>query len=516
MLTKSDVQSLLQCPRKLWLEHRRVDLLSADEPTTYRRTMDGNIVGEKAREQLGDDFIWPPAEADKTLSAQNAKELLFASPGKAGAEVPMVHGNLYARADALIPEGSGYVLRETKSSSFPLKRDKTTPDRPEEHHLNDVAIQAWVKDGSEFGESRVEMNYLNNQWRYPGSGDYSGLFRQLDVTTDTEIRKLQVPVWIEQAQAVLAGRMPDIPTGKQCKAPYACPFHLFCEKLDPPGPEHPIELLPDSAGKNLAKKLRESKGYVSILEPAPDELTGAQAELYRRIQQAHRTGQPVLVPGCDAKMATLPYPRYFFDFEGIDLPVPRWAGIRPYEQIPFQWSCHIERSPGIFEHAEFLDLTGDDPSLPCIQLMLEVVNLDDSGPIFVYFATYERGRLEGFAERHPQYAGQMEKYVARLVDLLPLVKNHFYHPAMGGSFSIKKVLPVIAPELNYDELEEVQEGTGAQVAFLYAVFDPNLTQTRKADLDTKLRTYCRQDTWAMVEIAYFLAGTGRPIRPEGM
>jgi len=52
MLTKSDVQSLLQCPRKLWLEHWRVDLLLEDEPNTYRRTIDGNIVGEKARDQL--------------------------------------------------------------------------------------------------------------------------------------------------------------------------------------------------------------------------------------------------------------------------------------------------------------------------------------------------------------------------------------------------------------------------------------------------------------------------------
>jgi len=451
------------------------------------------------------------------LAAQNAKTLLFASPDKPGVEVPMVRKGLYARADALIPEGTKYVLRETKASSFPLKRDKTTPDSPEEHHLTDVAIQAWIMDGSGFSSSRVEINYLNGQWRYPGDGDYSGFFRQLDVTSDVELRKLQVPAWISQAQAVLAASMPDTMTGKQCKTPYACPFRPFCDTRDPPGPEHPIELLPDSAGKKLAKKLRETKGYVSIIEPAPEELVGAQAELYRRIQQAHRTGQSILVPGCESKMAALPYPRYFFDFEGIDLPVPRWAGVRPYDQIPFQWSCHIERSPGVFEHAEFLDLTGNDPSLPCIKRMLEVIDLNENGPIFVYFATYERGRLEGFAERHPQYAVAMEKYIARLVDLLPLVKEHFYAPAMRGSFSIKKVLPVIAPELSYADLdEEVQEGTGAQVAYLHAVFDKNMTEIRKADLDAKLRTYCRQDTWAMVEVAYFLSGAGHPVRPATM
>lgn len=516
MLTKSDLQSLLQCSRKIWLEHQRPDLVPADDSATYRRAVDGNIVGEKAREQLGHDFIWPSAAEDKTFAAQRARELLAAFPRTSAAEVPLVFADLYARADSLVPEGSGYVLRETKASSFPLKKDKVTPDQPEEHHLSDVAIQAWVMESSGLAKIRAEINYLNGRWRYPGGGDYSGLFRQMDVTADVDALKVQVPGWLEQAQATLAGAMPAVTTGKQCKNPYGCPFQSFCVQLDPPGPEHPIELLPDSAGKKLAKKLRETKGYVSLLEPTPEELTGAQAELYRRIQLAHRTGQAVLAPGSGAEIAALPYPRYFFDFEGIDLPVPRWAGVRPYEQIPFQWSCHIERRPGVFEHAEFLDFTGEDPSLPCIQRMREVIDPEDGGPIFVYFATYERGRLEGFAERHPEHAELMQAYVSRLVDLLPLVKKNFYHPEMRGSFSIKKVLKVIAPDLDYGELDEVQEGTGAQVAYLYATFDPDTTADRKADLDAKLRTYCRQDTWAMVEVAYFLAQTKRPVRPEGM
>jgi hypothetical protein len=87
---------------------------------------------------------------------------------------------------------------------------------------------------------------------------------------------------------------------------------------------------------------------------------------------------------------------------------------------------------------------------------------------------------------------------------------------MRGSFSIKKVLPVIAPDLNYDGLEEVQEGIGAQVAYLDAALDPNTSAARKASLEAKLRTYCRQDTWAMVEVAYFLTRSGRPVRPIGM
>ncbi len=308
--------------------------------------------------------------------------------------------------------------------------------------------------------------------------------------------------------------MPQVVTGKQCVDPYECPFKAFCKTLDPPSPADPIELLPDSAGKALAKKLRKEKGYTSILDPKPDELTGAQADLYRRIQTAHSTGKAVLKPVGGTVLKALPYPRYYFDFEGIDFPVPRWSGVRPYEHIPFQWSCHIERSPGVFEHKEFLDLTGNDPSLACIERMQQTINPDDSGPIFVYHMTYEKLRLEELGVRHPEHAVLFQKYINRLFDLLPIVKQHFYDPQMRGSFSIKKVLPVIAADLDYGELEEVQEGTAAQVAYLYATLDPSTEPDRKADLDRKLRKYCRQDTWAMVEIAHFLMQGKRPTRSD--
>jgi hypothetical protein len=426
----------------------------------------------------------------------------------------MMRGDVYARADALVPEADGYVLRETKASTFPLKPDKLTPGLPEKHHLSDVAIQSWVADAFGLPISRIELNLLNSQWRYPGGGDYAGLFRRLDVTAEATALEVLVPQWADQACAVLAGDMPQVVTGKQCTEPYACPFKAHCLTLDPPRPEHPIELLPDSAGKALAKKLRESKGYTSILQPQPAELAGKQAALYQRIQSAHRHEKPILEPGADRILQRLPYPRYFFDFEGIDLAVPRWTGVRPYEQIPFQWSCHIERAAGVFEHAEFLDLSGRDPSLACIEHLRHAISPDDGGPLIVYYATYEKSRLEELAIRHPQYRELLKRYLVRLVDLHPIVKDHYYHPKMQGSFSIKKVLPCIAPDLRYDDTDEIQEGTGAQVAYLYAALDPNISAARREALEQKLRRYCRQDTWAMVKIAYFLEHGGQPVPPN--
>ncbi len=516
MLTKSDLLSMVQCPRRLWLEKKSPELIPTDDPTLYRRAVDGQIVAEKAREQLGKKLIWPRREEDPAQTAAAAKALLSAKPDLPGVEIPMVHEGLYARADALIPLQGGYLLRETKAASFPLKDDKVTPGAAEEHHLLDLAIQVWVMEGWGVPAARAELNLLNSQWRYAGDGDYSGLFRMFDATESVKELKSLVPELVSKAKILVEGERPDAVTGRQCDKPNPCPFVEHCRKHDPPGPEHPIELLPDSAGKGLAKKLKQAKGYTSILEPAPEELAGKQASLYRRIQAAHRTGQAILDPGSSELLKDLSYPRYYFDFEGIDLPVPRWKGARPYEQIPFQWSCHVEVTAGCFEHAEFLDLSGDDPSPACIAKMIEVLKPDQPGPIFVYFATYERGRIVDLAARFPEHSADLTKLVGRLYDLLPVVKNHYYHPQMKGSFSIKKVLPVIAPDVSYADLAEVNEGTAAQVAYLYAALDPSTSAGRKADLEAKLRKYCRQDTWAMVEVAYFLAGTGRPARPADM
>jgi hypothetical protein len=515
VLTKSDLASFRQCRRKLWLEHHSPELATTGDAVTWRRARDGTIVGEKARELLGTGTIWPSSAADRESAATQAMAQLSASPDHAAVEVPLCRTGLYARADALIPIPShGYVLQETKASTFPLKKDKATPGKVDDHLLDDLAIQVWVYEATGWPLARAELNLIHNQWRYPGNSDYSGLFRQLVVTEELKARVAEVPKWLEAAQSVLAGELPALQTGRHCEKPYACAFNEHCVTLDVSGPEHSIELLPGIAGKNLAKKLKAERGYTSLLEPSAAELTGNDAALYLRMQAAHRTGEAILEWDSGGTLEGLPYPRYYFDFEGIDLPVPYWFGVRPYEQIPFQWSCHVESAPGVFEHAEFLDLSGEDPSVPCIERMLDAIPPDGLGPIFVYFQTYEEGRLRELAERHPTYAADLSLYIGRLVDLHPLVRAHYYHPAMRGSFSIKPVLPTIAPDLDYAALGEVSDGIAAQVAYLYAAFDAETTPQRKESLRESLLRYCKQDTWAMVEVAYHLQRRGRPPRLE--
>jgi len=510
LLTKSDLASFRQCPRRLWLEKHSPQHADAGSRDNWRRARDGLLVGEKAREALGGAVVWPQAQESIEKSARIALELLSKSPGMPAVEVQLLHGELAARADALIPSGAGYVLQETKASTFPLKKDKTTPDTVDLHLLEDVAIQVWAMKTSGLTLDRAELNLLNGQWRYPGGGDYRGLFRPFVLGKELDAHVAEVPNWVRGAQATVQGEMPNLSVGTHCVNPYPCPFAKYCDSLEPPGPEHPIDLLPGSAGKNLARKLRDAKGYSSILDPSPEELTGKDQDVYRRIQAAHRSGQPILEKAAGDPFKTLGWPRFYLDFEGIDLAVPIWKGVRPYEQVPFQWSCHIEDASGTFHHKEFLDVSGGDPSTKFVASLLETIPPDLAGPIFVYNKTYEDGRLRDLAIRLPQHERSLQRLRDRLVDLFPLVRSSYYHPHMRGSFSIKAVLPTIAPELDYGELEGVSDGTAAQVAYINAALDSRSSQDRKEMLENGLRQYCKQDTWAMVEVAYKLQRQSRP------
>jgi hypothetical protein len=190
-----------------------------------------------------------------------------------------------------------------------------------------------------------------------------------------------------------------------------------------------------------------------------------------------------------------------FDFETIGFAVPIWAGTKPYQQIPFQWSCHIERSPGALEHCSYLDASGKSPMEAVARSMLGV--LTGAGPVLAYNAGFEKGRIEDLAHNVPAYADSLRNLNMRFVDLLPLTRENYYHPAMKGSWSLKAVLPTMAPELSYDSLGEVRDGTDAQTAYIELIA-PDTAEDRKRALKAALEQYCERDTLALVRLSTFL------------
>jgi uncharacterized protein DUF2779 len=210
----------------------------------------------------------------------------------------------------------------------------------------------------------------------------------------------------------------------------------------------------------------------------------------------------VLEPGAAEEMAAFDYPRYYLDYETIGPPVPIWRGNRPYQPVEFQFSVHVETAPGQIQHFECLPVSGDDPRHEIAERLIEACG--DVGPIFMY-TRYEVGCTERLAEACPDLAPGLEAIIDRLVDLHPIVKRHYYHPDLQGSFSIKKVAPTIADDLDYAELEGVAEGGQASEAYL-EILSPDTPAERREALVEELLIYCKLDTRAMVRLSQRLSG----------
>jgi hypothetical protein len=207
--------------------------------------------------------------------------------------------------------------------------------------------------------------------------------------------------------------------------------------------------------------------------------------------------------GAAADLAAYSLPAYFLDFETIQFAAPIWKGTRPYQQITFQFSLHTLATSGQLEQTAFLDLSGNDPSEAFAHALIAVCG--QQGPVYVYSASFETARIRELAERYPAMSEPLLAINERVVDLLPIARERYYHPSQQGSWSIKKVLPAVVPELRYDALDGVQDGGMAMEAFLEGIH-PSTSIERKSQIEQKLLAYCKLDTYAMVRLWQVFAG----------
>jgi hypothetical protein len=480
-LSKSKLLSLTQCRRKLWLETYSPELV--DEPSAERTALlaTGNAVGELARQLYGrgaghvvsfERGLRAAIDSTRALIAAGGREPIF--------EATFDHDGVSVRVDVLDRSEPQPKLIEVKSSA-----------RVKDHHLEDCAIQAWALTHNGLPPRQIAVATLNTDFVYAGGGEYDGLLVETDVTEQVNERLEHVGQLVADARRTLADLdEPTVAVGVHCGAPHDCEFYAHCA---PPAGKYPVHGLGGSREK-LFELLHS--GYGDLRDVPEAEL---KSDLQRRIWQQSRLEQPYVDAELRAFVGSLPFPRYYLDFETIAPAVPIFAGTRPFEALPFQWSCHIEASRGRVEHAEFLDLGAEPPMRRLAESL--VATLGTTGPVVVY-TPYERRVLKELAGRYPDLAAALLALDQRIVDLHPATRRHYYHPAMQGSWSIKAVLPTVAPGLRYAALGEVQDGLAAQNAYLEAVSSAT-TDARRATLRRALSDYCRQDTLALVKLVEF-------------
>src|SRR5579859_5281174 len=133
-----------------------------------------------------------------------------------------------------------------------------------------------------------------------------------------------------------------------------------------------------------------------------------------------------------------------------------------YLQILTQFSIHhresIDAEP---THSEYLA----DPRRDCERELAEalIAAVGDRGSVIVY-SDFEEKRIKALQGSYPDLADRLELILARLIDLLPVVRDNVYHPDFRGSFSLKHVLPALVPNLSYEDLD-IRNGEMAVARF---------------------------------------------------
>lgn len=491
-LSKSRLLAYRQCPKRLWLQTHRPELAEVDAATSAVMA-NGTEVGEVFRTLRPDGFLIDTDTLADALSI--TRQALRDKPGTPIFEATFEADDTLVRLDMLAPANRGFRLVEVKSSTS-----------VKHYHLDDAAIQTWVAQRAGIPVNDVAIAHIDNRFIYPGSAHYAGLFAEQSINDEVAQRLPQVIHWIKDAQAMLAGTEPRLEAGAQCHDPFACPFIEYCAPAVD-GPEFPVDILPRN--HRLVNALK-AEGYADLRE-VPDQRL--ENELHQKVLRVTKTGQAELDEEGRKFVRELPYPRFHLDFETIAFAVPRWQGTSPYQQVPFQFSCHVELVPGTVVPFAFLSTDGTDPRRPFAEALIKAVSISglpglnmanaQTAPILVYNATFERSRIKELAAAFPDLADQLGAINERIVDLLPIARAHYYHPEMRGSWSLKAVLPTIGAGLDYDGMA-VANGGMAQDAYLELIA-PETPENDREALRQGLLDYCALDTYALVQLAEFFA-----------
>ena len=477
-LSKSRITSFEQCPKKLWLlVHKRE--LAETQAGSELRFAGGHEVGAIACE-LVPGGVMIEAQPDLQAALKQTSALLAAGHRAPIYEATFSHDGVLIQADVLEPAGkSGWRMAEVKSSTG-----------VKDYHRGDLATQVWVLEHCGIELEAAAIRHIDNSFVLSTAGDYQGLLKDAPLLEEVRPIAARRGEVVASARETLAASEPVLAMGPHCLKPFSCEFQAYCRQDMPPPPEWPVDILP-----RVSWGFVEEMSQNGIYDLRDVPLDALKKEQHRIVHQATVSGLPYHDPaGVADATKDWDFPRHYLDFETIALPVPAWIGTKPYQQVPFQFSCHTELADGSIVHRSFLSVDGSDPRRHCAEILIECVGT--TGAIISYNASFERSCVRGLADALTDLSQELTAIAERFVDLLPIAQSYYYHRDQKGSWSIKKVLPTIASDLDYSDLD-VGDGAAAQLAWLEAA-SAQCAPERRAQIAASLEAYCERDTWAMV------------------
>jgi hypothetical protein len=493
-VSKDDFANWLICPGYAWALIHQPHLAPETDVSTRRREIDGKRMASLARMLIPGSVAIETYTPDEAL-ALSAEALASSATALFQPSICTDRG-VFAQADVLIREDDGWHLVAIKSSAA----DPGKPRSLIKKYLADITFQTLAF--REAGLPIVRSSLLHVDKRYRRNGHLAP--HEMLVFTDV------TEAVASQAEMVSAQITEALETLQDAATPAPCNCHrttrsnrcgLF-EAFHPEIPAYGTVYNITGIHSNVLLPALD-RGIISMVD-WPDDLPLNRKQ--RRQVEIERSGKEMLdKDAVTAFLGTLESPLWFLDYETYQEPVPRWTGYASHQQIPFQYSLHsVDGSTGRSHHA-YLHTARDADPVPDLLARLSQ-DLGPSGSVIVWNKAFEMARNEEMAELHPHYAPFLHDVNSRMVDLADVVKEGWWaHPRFNGSWSLKSVLPVVAPELGYDELE-IGDGNTASESWVRAMIDPETAvtnQERRATL-AALDAYCHQDSLALVRIWEYL------------
>lgn len=467
-ISKYDWLTAFECLTKAWFQLR----IQHPPPTESERFRmeQGTHVGRLAQQLFSEGILVQPDENKSTVEVTN--DLILDSKADVFFEAAFQHDQLVAKADILQREGKGWHILEVKSSLSNSNRIN--------EYIDDLAFTAMVIKLCGLPVTKSSLVLLSREYRY--GNEVASLFELVDKTPEVMAR---VDEYIENRKELISSLFSDDqPTCFLLSACRSCSYFdgeclgtgIEFSVLDIPGLHH-----------TKVKKLSEK--CVIALKDFPSEIKLNEAQ--ERSKTAMLNNAIYKGEGLVAEIRDISWPCYYLDFETVSSVLPLYEGHACHQQVLTQYSIHSRESlTHELGHREFLA----DASKDCQQELAEslIRVLGQEGAIFVY-SSFERTRINSMVKMFPDIAVALQAINERLVDLLKLIRAHVYHPQFRGSYSIKKVLPALVPDLSYEDLA-ISDGDTAMAMFAKMARGEidNIKQVRK-----DLLVYCKMDTLAI-------------------
>jgi len=476
-ISKSRYLAGLQCPKLLWHVAKVPTDLPAIDAATQAIFDQGAEVGRLARTLYpGGTLIDHSGDPDQaiidTQLALDARRSVF--------EGAFAFQGATCRVDILVPVGRDqWDLVEAKSTTG-----------VEDVHLHDVAFQAWVVSGVGLSLRSCWIKHIDSSYVRHGDLEPAKLFTRVDVTAQVQALSCEIEDQLDEMAGVIRQpAAPDVEIGKHCDHPYTCPLKEQCWSFLPD--DNVFELY---LGGSRSWQLFRDR--IHAIKDIPDDFELTKKQAVQR--QAVRTGKPHIDRSAIRRfLARLKYPVHYIDFETINPAIPIYEGTSPYQQVPFQFSLHVQADPDDDPvHHSFLADGAADPRREFMEALVR--HTGPAGSVVAYNAGFELRVLRECCELTPAHRVWLDSVERRMLDLLePFRSFNLYHPAQQGSASMKAVLPALTGS-GYDHLA-IQDGGAASREFLRigaSDFDPVERQRVRGNLER----YCALDTLGMVQI----------------